>query len=84
MYLPEYAAFSETEYGGVILDKRKGQYWTLNETGAHAVKAVLAGTDLPNIVASICDEYEARFDVVELDVVRLIESLQENRLLRGS
>jgi len=84
MYLPEYAAFSETEYGGVILDKRKGQYWTLKETVAHALRSVLAGTDVPDVVASICEDYDAAFDVVELDVVRLIESLRAHRLLCDS
>jgi len=50
--------FTATEYGGVLLNDRTGQYWRLNRTSAGLFADLQAGISLEDIAARLVERYD--------------------------
>jgi hypothetical protein len=63
-------SFARTEYGGVVLDMQRGDYWRLNPVGAEVLASLVAdsGTDPVTAVTEqfAVDAATARRDIAEL------------------
>lgn len=68
-------SFVRTEYGGAILDMRRGEYWRLNPVGAEVFAALAAGDVDP--VAAVTDRFEVEVSVARRDANELIDQLRE-------
>jgi hypothetical protein len=60
--------FTATEYGAVLLDLRRGQYWQLSRTAAEIVRALRDGLGRDGAVQALMtsfnvDDVRARHDV---------------------
>jgi hypothetical protein len=55
--------------------------YTLNEVGSRIWSLVESSKSIEEIVAALCDEYEAPRDQITHDVAELIEELQANGLI---
>jgi len=69
--------FTATDYGGVILDDRTGQYWQLNATSAAIFTGLQSGLDMNTVAQQIVDS----FDDVDLgsaisDATDLVQQLR--------
>jgi hypothetical protein len=68
----------------VLLDMKRGRYYTLNEIGSRAWALLASGATGDGIVHSLCTEYDTHScgdDAVEGDVSRLLERLCEMGLV---
>ncbi|MBV9380774.1 MAG: lasso peptide biosynthesis PqqD family chaperone [Streptosporangiaceae bacterium] len=74
-------AFTETEYGGVLLDERAGRYWQLNGVGTLALKTMLSGGDTSTATAAVCERYDAAPETARMDIAALVAELREARLI---
>lgn len=74
-------SWTPTEYGGVLLDTRSGEYWTLNETGATVLGSALTGVDAPRIAAALVETFEGLDDGPLDDVRDILDELVAARLV---
>jgi hypothetical protein len=56
--------------------------YTLNEVGARVWTLLETPTSVQDILATLCDEYDARRDQIETDLIELLDTLQSNGLVR--
>jgi DNA-binding MarR family transcriptional regulator len=73
--------FTETTYGGVLLDEQAGQYWSLNPTAALALRVLLDRGELDTAVGEIINRYEISHDTASRDVDHLLTELRTAGLL---
>lgn len=68
--------FARTEYGGVILDMRRGDYWRLNPVGAEVLASLVtdSGTDP---VAAVTEQFDVDAATARRDIAELLEHLRE-------
>ncbi|GII95026.1 lasso peptide biosynthesis PqqD family chaperone [Sinosporangium siamense] len=81
MKLAQNISFVETEYGGVLLDGRRGKYWQLNETAAIVVKSVVQGEDLDGATRRLTEEFEVEAALAREDVEDIVGDLSDKGLL---
>jgi hypothetical protein len=67
--------------GGVVLDIRHGQMFTLNFIGSRIVNLLIQGYEEPRIVREISQEFRVDPDIVQIDVREFLDALEKNRLL---
>jgi hypothetical protein len=77
-------ALTATEYGQVLLDKRTGVFWSLNETGATILEKLLEGQEQHGIASYLCARYDSDEHEVAQHVAALIKSLAEAKLITSS
>ncbi|MFF0452206.1 lasso peptide biosynthesis PqqD family chaperone [Nocardia africana] len=66
-------SFVRTEYGGVVLDLKQGEYWRLNPVAAEVFASLSAGDDADPVAAVL-----ERFDVDVLTAQRDVEELVDH------
>lgn len=66
--------------GAVILDTRQGKLLTLNRTAAHIWQSLERGEELAVIVEALAGKTGEPADVLERDVLKFIDALNEQRL----
>ncbi|MEU6073914.1 lasso peptide biosynthesis PqqD family chaperone [Micromonospora sp. NPDC047074] len=71
----------ETNYGEVVLDEERGQYWHLNPTASLVVSIVSAGGSVDDAVEAILSRYDVSVDQARADVHKVVQQLRENRIL---
>ncbi|WP_226360837.1 PqqD family peptide modification chaperone [Pseudonocardia sp. ICBG1142] len=76
--LAEHITINSTDGGAVLLDKRNGEYWALNETATYMLNGLTAQLDDFAIATSTSELFEAPIEAIELDVKRLRSTLSEN------
>ena len=59
----------------VLLDLRRGRYYSLDGVGTRVWELLQAGADVPAIVAQIGEEFEAPAEVIVKDVEALLQRL---------
>jgi hypothetical protein len=74
---------TETDYGTVLLDQRRGQYWQLNPTGTLIVRTLLAGGSQEDAVRVLVEEFDVDRDQAARDVLALVEELRDSGLVRS-
>ncbi|WP_107657194.1 lasso peptide biosynthesis PqqD family chaperone [Nocardia suismassiliense] len=67
-------SFTRTEYGGVILDIQRGEYWRLNPVGAEVFASLVvdSGADL---VAAVLAQFDIDAETARRDVAELVDHL---------
>ena len=71
---PEVSAV-ETEYGVVLLDRRSGEYWNLNASGALVLRSVSAAEGLDAAVTALVTEFDIDRDTAIADAREVLDSL---------
>lgn len=66
---------ADTDDGTVLLHLRTGRYWQLNNTGAHVLRALLAGHRPSDVAASLAARYNIEPEHAQRDVTTLIQQL---------
>lgn len=79
--LPADIALADTEYGVVLLDKRRGRYWGLNGTGALALKTLLAGGTEAQAAEMVADRYAVAAATARADIAALVRQLRTAELI---
>jgi coenzyme PQQ synthesis protein D (PqqD) len=72
-------SFTQTRYGGVLLDEKEGVFWRLNPTAAAVVSAITSGVAPVTAVAAAFDVTK---DDAAADIDELIAELRSGGLLR--
>ena len=67
--------------GGVVLDIRQGQMFSLNLVGSTIVELLKRGSCQSEIVDAVTNQFEISRDVAEADVREFIEALTRHRLV---
>lgn len=75
---------AETEYGIVLLDGDRGEYYDLNETGAFVLRTLLAGSTSEQAAQALTEEYAVGLDDASRDVRELLAHLHTARLVEES
>lgn len=67
--------------GGVVLDIRQGQMFSLNFVGSTILELLKNGSCQSEIVGAVIRQFEISPDVAEADVHEFIESLKRHGLI---
>lgn len=81
MRLSKHVTLTETEDGAVLLNRRSGQYWQLNRSGAVVVRVLLAGGDEDEAAHAVTARYPVDRDRALADVRSLTAELRRARLV---
>ena len=76
MKLRDGVSTAEVDYGTVLLDEDRGEYWNLNETAAQILKTLLAGGSVQDAALRVCDEFDADVLLATRDVEDLVGELR--------
>jgi hypothetical protein len=83
IHLGDNVSFTSTEYGGVLLDQKAGQYWQLNGVGALALRTMLDGGDTTAAASAVCEVYDTAEDNAVTDINALLVDLRVGGLVRS-
>jgi hypothetical protein len=72
---------THTSDGGVVLDIRQGQMFSLNPIGSTIFELLKGGRCKSEIVNALTSQFEMSKDIAEADVGEFIESLQRLGLI---
>lgn len=67
----------------VLMDRKRGTYFTLNEVGARIWELIGAELSLPVMIERLLEEYDVPREQVENDVTTTIQQLRRDRLIAG-
>lgn len=81
MNIPANVALVESEYGIAFLDKRRGSYWQLNETGALVLGLLLDGRNVEDVTRKLVQQYAIGEADAASDIRKLINQLINHGLL---
>lgn len=70
-----------TEYGSVVLDEARGEYFQLNPVGTVVLQGLLRGQSPSEVAAGLAGEFEVSSGQAEQDVLTLLNQLREARLV---
>ncbi len=68
-------SITEVDYGTVLLDEERGQYWNLNPTGALILQMLLSDGTVDQAARAVAEQYAVEVDATTLDVQQLVEEL---------
>ncbi|MGC0421431.1 lasso peptide biosynthesis PqqD family chaperone [Embleya sp. AB8] len=81
--LTTHTVSTDTDDGAVLLSRRTGDYWQLNQTGAYALQRLLAG----HTVDQVAEEFATRFDIAPAqahqDLTTMTEQLRSSGLVEA-
>ncbi|MBO0879356.1 MAG: lasso peptide biosynthesis PqqD family chaperone, partial [Mycobacterium sp.] len=72
-------SFTQTRYGGVLLDEKEGVFWRLNPTAAAVISAITSGAEP---VTAVAEKFDVTADNAATDIDELITELRNAGLLR--
>jgi hypothetical protein len=67
--------------GAVVLDVQQSQMFNLNRVGSRILELLESGSEEPDIVNVISQEFNTNRELVENDVSEFIEALGKHKLL---
>ncbi|MFL6120503.1 lasso peptide biosynthesis PqqD family chaperone [Actinophytocola sp.] len=70
-----------TDYGTVLLDERRGEYFTLNPTGELVLRSALSSGDVAEAVTALVAEYSVDRATAEQDARTIVDQLVDAGLL---
>lgn len=68
-------SITEVDYGTVLLDEQRGQYWNLNPTGALILQTLLSDGTVDQAARAVAEQYAVEVDATTLDVQQLVDEL---------
>ena len=83
-YLSPNARLAGEREGGVLLDVKRGKYYSLSHVGLHVVRGIQAGRNSEGIVTDIQAEYKQPRDRVARDVEAFLADLVSKQLCQVS
>lgn len=78
----KHVTFTKTEYGGILLDKKKGRYWQLNPTAVLVTETLGAGGTLDDAVRHVTEAFDVDAERAQRDVTELLAQLRASGVLR--
>lgn len=72
---------AETDYGLMLLDENRGQYWNLNPTGASVLRTLLDGGTPSQAALQLTEQYSIDAQSASLDVEALVGDLRSAGLI---
>lgn len=72
---------AEVENGVVIFDGRRGEYWQLNGSAAHALRALLDGDPPEGAAHRLSSAAPVSYEQALRDVMALVDQLRQARLV---
>lgn len=78
---PNTVLFQDVVTETVILDTRKGSYFTLNEMGTEMLRLLRKSGDPTQVVRSILENFDVTQEEVSKDLEKLIQDLEQQGLL---
>ncbi|MBK1783761.1 lasso peptide biosynthesis PqqD family chaperone [Prauserella cavernicola] len=79
----KHVTFTRTEYGGVVLDRKKGRYWQLNPTAVLVTDTLGEGGSVADAVRRVSREFAVNEQRVQHDVTELLDRLRASGVLRA-
>lgn len=73
---------TETDYGAVLLDTARGEYWELNPTGAAVLRVLLDGGGEAEAAQALVREHDVDRETAAQDASTLVHELRAARILR--
>jgi hypothetical protein len=81
--LTAHTVSTDTDDATVLLNQRTGHYWQLNQTGAYALRRLLDGHTVDQVV----DEFTARFGITPAqarqDLTAMFDQLRSSGLVEA-
>lgn len=68
-------SITEVDYGTVLLDEERGQYWNLNPTGALILQTLLGDGTIDQAARTLAEQYAVEIDTANSDVQQLVDEL---------
>jgi len=65
----------------VLMDQKRGTYFTLNEVGGRVWELVGSGVAVSDMVQQLLEEYDVRREQLETDIATTLQQLVDDRLL---
>jgi hypothetical protein len=65
----------------VVLDLRRGEYFSLNEVGARVWDALSSGTTLREVIETLAVDYDTSVTQLSVDVLAVVEDLLRRELV---
>ncbi len=84
MKLAAHVEMVDVDFGAVLLDRRSGTYWELNEMGTTVVHLGISAVPRDVIVDSIRSSYDVGSEQVDADIDTLVAALREAGLVVGA
>jgi hypothetical protein len=75
-------SMTRTEYGLVLLDEPRGEYFQLNPTGAIVANGLLAQSTVQQIADEVAREYDVTREQARADIETLIVQFRETGLIQ--
>jgi Coenzyme PQQ synthesis protein D (PqqD) len=72
-------SFTQTRYGGVLLDEKEGVFWRLNPTAATVISAITSGAEP---VTAVAEAFDVTTGDAATDIDELIAEMRSAGLLR--
>ncbi|MEU9031355.1 lasso peptide biosynthesis PqqD family chaperone [Streptomyces sp. NPDC048383] len=72
----EHLSVADTEYGGVLLDGRSGEYWQLNPSAAVIARTLLDGGGSTEAVLRLTEAFEVDEERAAADVHALLAAMR--------
>jgi len=69
--------------GAVLLDLKRGKYFSMNEVAAEIWRGLEAGRSLDEIQESICAAYDVDLPTARAHTARFLTSLERDGLVEG-
>lgn len=82
MFFP-WISIASTEYGAVLLDKKKGRYWQVNDSGALIADGIQRNMSIDEIANGLVEAFDVDFQQAQEDVINLVRELVELRMISG-
>jgi hypothetical protein len=68
----------------ILLNPETGEYYTLEGVGVRVWELCDGSRGVSDVVAVICEEFDAPAETVEADVIALLEELASEKLVRAN
>lgn len=78
----KHVTFTRTEYGAVVLDKKKSRYWQLNPTAVLVADALQAGGSVDDAVRRVVATFDVDAERARQDVTELLARWRSAGVLR--
>ena len=72
---------AEVDYGTVLLDEARGQYWNLNPTGVLVLEVLLNGGTTEDAASALAEEYAIDLETARRDIDDLVGALTSSGLV---
>ncbi|MFJ4183974.1 lasso peptide biosynthesis PqqD family chaperone [Kitasatospora sp. NPDC089509] len=81
--LTTHTVSTDTEDGAVLLSRRTGAYWQLNQTGAYALQRLLDGHSLDEVAAEFAAHFGIEAGEAQQDLTAMTDQLRSSGLVEA-